>query len=80
MLEPTPARRQTKPLAGPYTPGTLPKDAYDAVIVGAGEGRAARCSSGGGAAAGAAVPATFISADVVMARGRPPAHGIMHGM
>jgi geranylgeranyl reductase family protein len=30
------ALRQTKPLEGPYTPETLPKGAYDVIIVGAG--------------------------------------------
>lgn len=29
-------KRQSKPRTGPFTPETLPKDAYDAVIVGAG--------------------------------------------
>jgi hypothetical protein len=32
-----PPCRQTKPLRGPFTPDTLPADAYDAIIVGAGE-------------------------------------------
>lgn len=31
------ALRQTKTYPGPYVPGTLPKDAYDVIIVGAGE-------------------------------------------
>jgi len=30
------SRRNRKPVKGPLTPETLPKDAYDAVIVGAG--------------------------------------------
>lgn len=30
-------RQLNKPRSGPYTPETLPKDAYDAVIVGAGK-------------------------------------------
>ncbi|KAL4852860.1 Conditioned medium factor receptor 1 [Chlorella vulgaris] len=30
------ALRQTKPIAGPYTPATLPAGCYDAIIVGAG--------------------------------------------
>lgn len=30
------ALRQTKPYSGPYTPDTLPKGAFDVVIVGAG--------------------------------------------
>ncbi len=38
-----PTCRQTKPLAGPYTPDTLPKGAYDVIIVGAGQ-----CAAGGG--------------------------------
>lgn len=29
--------RQRKPRSGPHTPETLPKDAYDAIIVGAGK-------------------------------------------
>lgn len=32
-----PTCRQTKPLAGPHTPDTLPKGAYDVIIVGAGQ-------------------------------------------
>ena len=45
--------RQTKPLAGPYTPDTLPKGAYDVIIVGAGQQPAVGVAAATAAAAAA---------------------------
>ena len=45
--------RQTKPLAGPYTPDTLPKGAYDVIIVGAGQQAAVGVAAATAAAAAA---------------------------